>query len=358
MANYERKSAYRENAFKNGQSASSNVADIIVAIALNVGFHLFYPENCLSGHDKIADVESRLAAQYGPPVSVKPLGDEDLLKKITCLLLGFAAISQLASAQTDEAGSANSDLWMIYERVASDGKPLVIVARTGNSRVQSLLLNGRATVVNCRADSANVNDQGMPQGTDRLYSIEDKLDEEPTLLAMGAIRAASVTGQGQRRMYLVHRDPLDLTPFLQAGQVQDFACDASEVGDRKSLISLVTPTPLEIQLNGDQEVIANLQNGGDDGHKARKTSFWFYGRRGSLDAVAANLKAYGFSVDHWLNAPTGVVLSRTMPVDFTAFQALTPVIVSIAERSGIQYDGWETMVISKASTRPGGTKDH
>jgi hypothetical protein len=35
------------------------VAVIIVAIALNVGFHRFCFENCLSRHDIIADVEQR-----------------------------------------------------------------------------------------------------------------------------------------------------------------------------------------------------------------------------------------------------------------------------------------------------------
>jgi hypothetical protein len=238
---------------------------------------------------------------------------------------------------------------MVYERVASDGKPLVIVARTGNTGVQTLLLNGRATVVICRTDPTNVNDQGMPQGTERLYSIEDKLDEAPALLAAGGMRVASVTGQGQRRMFFVHRDPLDLSPVLKTAEVQGFVCDTTEVDDRQALIHLVTPTPLESQLNGDQDVIAGLQKSGDDGQAPRKTDFWFYGRRGSLGSLAANLKAQGFSVDHWLSGPTGVVLSRKMSVDLEAFQALTPVIVRAAEQSGVDYDGWETLVVSKAS---------
>ena len=245
---------------------------------------------------------------------------------------------------------------MIYERVASDGKPLVVVARTGNADVQTLLLNGRATVVICRTDPVNVNDQGMPQGTDRLYSIEDKLDEEAP--ATGAIRVASVTGQGQRRMFFVHNGPLDLSPMLQTIRVPGFVCDASEVGDRQALIQLVTPTPLEIQLNGDQEVIANLEKSGDDGHAPRKTDFWFYGQRGQLESLTANLKAHGISFDHWLGNPTGVVLSRTMPVDFAAFKELTPTIVGAAKQFGVEYDGWETLVVARNSKQLNGAQNH
>lgn len=267
-------------------------------------------------------------------------------------------MSQPVSAQADNAASAKSEHWVIYERVASDGKPLVVVARVGNASVQALLLNGRATAVICRADPANVNDQGMPEGTKHLYPIEDKLDEEPALLAAGGIRVASVTGQGQRRMYILHRDPLDLSQLLRKTQVQGFSCDALEVNDRHAMVRLLTPTPLEVQLNGDQEVIANLEKSRDDGHATRKTDFWFYGQRRSLDKLSFDLKAHGFSVDHWLSDPIGVVLSRTMPVNFEVFKELTPVIVDVAEQSGVDYDGWETMVVSQPSTKADGSRDH
>ncbi len=280
-----------------------------------------------------------------------------MIKKIASMLFGFSSVSQPASALADETASANSDRWMVYERLAFDSKPLVVVARTGNVGVQKLLLNGRATVVTCRTDHSNVNVQGMPQGTASLYAIEDKLDEAPALLEAGGFRVASVTGQGQRRMFFVHRDPLDLSPVIRTVQVQGFSCEASNVEDRQALIHLVTPTHLESQMNGDRDVIASLEKGGDDGHAPRKTDFWFYGQRESLGSLAANLKAHGFSVDHWVSSPTGVVLSRKMPVDLAAFETLTPIIVSAAEQFSVDYDGWETVVVSEASTLPNGKTD-
>ncbi|MBN9220486.1 MAG: ribonuclease E inhibitor RraB [Mesorhizobium sp.] len=281
-----------------------------------------------------------------------------MIKKIASLLFGLSSVWQPLGAEASQATSANSDRWMIFERVASDGKPLVVIARTGNADARRLLLNGRATVVTCRTDPANVNDRGMPGGTERLYAIEDKLNDEPAVLAAGAIHVASVTGQGQRRMFIVHRDPLDLSWLLRSDPIQGFSCDASDVQDRQALIQLITPSLLETQLNGDQSVIASLQKHGDDGRAPRKTDFWFYGQRESLESLFGDLEVHGFSVDHWLSGPTGVVLSRKMPVDLEAFQELTPVIVDAVEKSKVDYDGWETMVVSQTSTSTDGRKGH
>lgn len=281
-----------------------------------------------------------------------------VIKKIASLLLGLWSVSQPADAQTAKGPPPDRDRWMLYERATPDGMPLIVLARTGNTKAQALLLDGRATAVVCLADPANVNSRGMPQNTDRLYPMEDRLDTEPALRAAGAILIASVTGQGQRRTIMLHRDPIDFLRILQAISVQGFTCAASEVTDRKVLIDLVTPSPLDIQLNGDRDVIGSLNKQGDDGHRPRKTDFWFYGQRGSLEALSANLQAHGFNVDHWLHDPTGLVLSRKMPVDWAAFQELTPVIVGAAAQSKVDYDGWETMVVSSDAISADGGKKH
>jgi hypothetical protein len=281
-----------------------------------------------------------------------------VIKRIASLLLSLSSILQPAGAQPDKAASGKSERWMIYERVAFDGRPLVVIAKVGNASAQALLLNGRATALICRADRANVNDGGMPEDTQRLYPVEDKLDEDPALFAAGAIRVASVTGQGQRRMYILHRDPLDLSQLLGTIKVQGFSCDASAVDDHPAMVSLTTPTSIEFQLNGDQEVIANLQKSGDDGHTKRKTDFWFYGQRRSLERLSSELQMRGFSIDHWLDDQSGIVISRTMPVNFAVFQELTPLIVQTAEQCGVDYDGWETMAVSQPPTSADGRRDH
>lgn len=272
-----------------------------------------------------------------------------MTKAIASLLLGLLSFFRPSDAQADTAVSAQ-DRWVVYERTAPDGKPLVVSARTGNAHVEALLLNGRATVVTCRTDPANVNDRGMPRGTERFYPVEDNLDIDPILVSAGAIHVASVTGQGQRRIYILHRDPIDLSRLLQTDPIDGFSCDTSEVGDREALLQLVTPSLIETQLSGDEEVVSQLQGKGDDGRTPRKTDFWFYGERAALERLSDTLKAHDFSIDHWLSDPTGVVLSRNMPAHLAVFQELTPVIVHAAEKSQVVYDGWETIVISQSLT--------
>ncbi|TCM19406.1 uncharacterized protein DUF695 [Novosphingobium sp. PhB165] len=254
---------------------------------------------------------------------------------------------QAAQAEADNAGT--DDTWMVYDRAGVNGHPLVVVARTGNAEAESLLREGLVTGVSCRAAAGNVNENGMPQGTDRIYALEDRLLGARTLVEAGGMHVASVTGDGQRRMFYVHRDPVDLGAIVSAMPVAGFACDVCAVTDRQSLIALVTPTALERQLNGDQSVIASLQKQGDDGHAPRKTNFWFYGDKQSLASLSVYLKPRGFTVDHTLKDPAGVVLSREMAVDLTEFRSITPVLVDAVGRFGVEYDGWETFVVRPIS---------
>lgn len=281
-----------------------------------------------------------------------------MIKQIASLLFGFLSAAQPVNAQTDQPESTANNSWMIYDRVASDGLRLVVLTRAGNPEMQSLLRNGGATVVTCQAEPANINEYGMPQGTNRLYALEDELAAAPSLLAARAIHIASVTGQGQRRIFILHADPLDLSPLLAAMQIQGFSCEASPVEDRQVLIQLVTPTPLESALCADQDVIAVLQKNGDDGSSPRETNFWFYGQRAALDTLIAALEPHGFSVNHWMSEPDGVVLSREMPTDLQEFNMLTPVILDIADYSGVDYTGWETKIIPQTSAEPDQSRCH
>lgn len=270
-----------------------------------------------------------------------------MIKQIAASLCVLFAAVLPVSAQPVQLASADDDAWMVFDRAASDGMPLVVVARAGTAPAHMRLLTGRATVVRCRADLANINARGLPQGTDGLYVLEDTLAVAPSFRAAGAVQIASVTGQGQRLMYFVHSDPLDVTPILDATPVQGFACAAGDVEDRKALVSFLTPRPIDIRLDGDRRVITVLHQNGDDGLVPRKTDFWFYGQRGSLNDLVADLAAHGFSVDQWLSGPVGVVLTRDMPVNFPEFYELTPVILDNAERAGVEYDGWRTMLVSR-----------
>lgn len=272
-----------------------------------------------------------------------------MLARMVAQLIGLSLFASSAQAAMQKVVSVAPEKWELYTRTAEDGRPLVVIARQRDESKETLLQNGIVTLVRCRADPDAVNGQGMPKGTDRLYPLEDRLDEEPALRAVGGIRVASVTGQGERRMILVHRSPIDLAPVLSAFPVEGYTCGTSAVSDRAALIQLVTPTEVEHQFNADADVIASLEKQGDDGHAPRSTDFWFYGSPEALKATAGRLGPLGFSVKRWLDGRSGIVLSRTMPVDLSSFQAVTPAIVDAAGQNDVEYDGWETEVISASA---------
>lgn len=245
----------------------------------------------------------------------------------------------------DRSVAGNDDTWMLFDRQTADGYRLVVLARTGNPMVDEALRQQAVTMVCCRAESALVNDRGMPQHTDRIYSVEDGLANELQSAEARAFHVASVTGDGERRIIYAHEEGLEIQPLLRVFAPQGYSLNAHAPDDREALIALVTPTVLDRQFHGDMDVIANLENEGDDGAIPRKTDFWFYGEKRNLDDLIGDLEPWGFSVDHWLDDPTGVVLTTEMPVNLEAFPETTPVLVGTAETHDTQYDGWETFVV-------------
>lgn len=282
----------------------------------------------------------------------KTLLGRHLMEQAVLLLVALSIGAQPLNAQADQAFSIPEDRWIVFQRLATDRMPLVVSARTGNATVQNLIMNGLMTVVDCQATLANVNNQGMPGELESMYALEDRLFAQPVFLAANAVHVASVTGQGQRRTVIVHSEPLDLTQLLEQAQVPGFSCNASQSENRPGLVELITPTILEIEINRDLDVIDWLQGNGDDGITPRKTNFRFFAERQALDVLIEGLAPYGFFVDGWETEPNGVVLSRIMPVSWSEFRELTPIIVAAAEHSGVAYDGWQTVIISNSPTMP------
>jgi len=271
------------------------------------------------------------------------------MRKVAALLLGMLGMFQPAEAKTELKIDADKGRWMVFDRTTSGGLPLVVLAHVGSPQTETMLREGLLTVVTCVADAELVNDSRMPQHTDRIYALEDKIDSEPSL--SGARHVASITGDGARRMIYAHGLPVDFDRILKTLFIPNYSCRASAWSDRQSLITLITPTQLEVQLNGDRDVINNLEKQGDDGVATRKTDFWFYGKRSDLSGLAADLAKKGFSVDHWVEGPVGVVLTRTMSVSFDIFQTVTPQLVEAANMHSANYDGWETLVVRPKGER-------
>lgn len=244
----------------------------------------------------------------------------------------------------DHSVAGDGASWILFERATERDYPLVVLARHGNPVLESALEDALMTVVTCVADLALVNEMGMPQQTDRIYPLEDFLARELTAFDVGAMHAASITGDGERRMVYVHTAPLDFAPLLDAFPVPGYTLSAAAPADRAALAALITPSALDHKLNGDMGVISTLAEHGDDGSQARTTDFWFYGDRAALGAAADELAAHGFAFSHETENADGVVLTAEIAPNFMTFRSLSPVLLEVAARHGVTYDGWETFV--------------
>lgn len=269
-----------------------------------------------------------------------------MLKQSATLLILHAVLSQPLAAQT--GSTTDSGTWAVYDRETTSGMPLVVSAKVNDPQAEALLQSGDATEVNCRAEPAFVGAWGMPQGTDRFYPLEDAFDADPALRLAGALHIASASGDGQRRIFILHPGPLDLAAILQAFPISGYSCAAKAVSDLTEIRRLVTLTPIEWQLHLDQSVILNLAQNGDNGSAVRKTDFWFYGPRSALEGLVAELQRSDLVLDHWQNAPDAVVLTRDMAVTISEFATLSPILLEAAQKHGVDYDGWETMVAAQA----------
>ena len=249
------------------------------------------------------------------------------------------------SAEVDHSVAGDKDAWLLFDRTTPDGYPLVVLARTGNVLVEASIRDAFMTVVECEPDVALVNERGMPQHTDRIYPVEDALARELHALSVGALHVASVTGDGLRRLVFTHAQPLDFEPVLRPFEVEGYSLRGTSVDDRDEWVALVTPTDVDRLLDGDRGVISHLEDSGDDGSVPRKTDFWFYGDSAALAKLAEDLGPWGYAIDHWLDDPEGVVLTGEIPANYETFCEVTPMLVSMAERHGVTYDGWETFVV-------------
>jgi hypothetical protein len=244
------------------------------------------------------------------------------------------------------------DSWMLLGRQSEDGYPLVVRARVKNDFIIDFETTNDVLAVICYLKPSLVQENGMPTDLNELIVLEDELIAALACLEPGCFHTASVTGDGRRVLYFAHcRGD---TPSSIIANVKSDIADIEMISDfdRATYREFITPTQLDTQLDGDQQVISALEQNGDQAYIPRKIDFWFYGEPLKLQLLVANLTNLGFEIDHWLNDPSGVMLSRTMETQISRFHDLTPQLLELAEASGVEYDGWETFAATLGNSSP------
>lgn len=255
---------------------------------------------------------------------------------------------------TDMTIAGEADRWMLMSRESVDGYPLIVRARTKNDFIVDFEKLNAVSAVICDLKPGFIQENSLPTsaGLNALHELEDDAIGALSSLQPHCFHTASVTGDGRRVLYFAHANGVEVAALV--------SCIGSEIADIEvtsdfkltTYREFITPTSLDIQLDGDQQVIGVLEENGNQADVPRKVDFWFYGEPLKLQLLAAKLEKLGFEVDHCLNNPGGVVLSRTMGTEISTFHELTPQLLEFAEESGVEYDGWETFAATPGNTSP------
>ncbi len=244
----------------------------------------------------------------------------------------------------DMSVAGDEDRWMLLERGSEDGLHLVVRTRI-NPAIDEFAAQNQVTAVICDVHEHFLREDGMPTCMDALYEDEDRLVVLIATMDETAYHTASATGDGRRTIYIAHSGDQQFRARLGS-----FTSEVSMVSvftqfEFETYRDFITPSPIDVQFDGDRKVIATLLEQGDDGSQPRKIDFWFYGDRPRLEKLVQRITSRGFVLDHWIDGPAGVVVSLEAPANFASFADLTPHLVDSADEAGVQYDGWETFVI-------------
>lgn len=252
----------------------------------------------------------------------------------------------------DMSAAGDDDRWMLLQRVSDGGQPIVVRTRI-NSDIHNFAQSNRVTAVICDVDPQLVNEQGMPLCMDALYDLEDRLVGLVNDSRKQAYHTASATGDARRTIYFVHSGDLTMADLVASAPSDVASVWTTDDFTFETYDEFISPTPLDVQIDGDHSVIASLEKHGDYGAMPRKIDFWFYGDRPSLEALATRLAPEGMSIDHWLDDDrVGLVMSMTAPATHEHFHDLTPVILEASQSTGVEYDGWETLVVADRPIEP------
>ena len=250
--------------------------------------------------------------------------------------------------------AGDTDRWMLMGRQSADGYPLVVRARVKNDFIVDFEKSNAVSAVICDLKPTLIQENRLPTptGLSNLHDLEDKAIVALSSLQSHCFHTASVTGDGRRVLYFAHAKGDEVAALISGIGSEIADVEVTSDFELTTYREFITPTPLDIQLDGDQQVIGALEENGNQADVPRKVDFWFYGEPLKLQLLAAKLEKLGFEVDHWLNNPGGVVLSRTMGTEISTFHELTPQLLELAEESGVEYDGWETFAATPGNASP------
>ena len=240
------------------------------------------------------------------------------------------------------------DSWDIYV-AHSDNKPIFIsfdVAAAENDLTGTLPLCARVLLP---IHKPNHNGGPVTQESERLIELEDELCAKLVEHAVSCRLVARLTFDGIRQLVFQLDDWESFRPpvGLWLMDHEEYAIDVAEHEGWGFFDECVRPTPEVWQMLGDRRVVQKLIEAGSDPTKAHELEFVFNGEERGLRLAARDLQGRGYVPQSTLDFASGqVVMVKSMPLDEDAIFGETRIHNSLAEKYGIEYDGWGAGVVN------------
>lgn len=187
-----------------------------------------------------------------------------------------------------------------------------------------------------------------------LSTIEDRL--KATLeRECGAVMAGRITGAGRRDFFFYGAHTGKFTDAVRQAfaEFEAYAPDAGHQLDDEwtHYLSLLYPSPRELQRMSNRRVIEALANANDVLTTPRPITHWVYfADAKDRDEVAANLAREGFRSSSTVTPgpdeqPFGLELERDDTADEESVDTAVFQILDALEGREASYDGWESPVV-------------
>ena len=261
----------------------------------------------------------------------------------------FFFISFLTMAQE------NTEVWDTYIARYEDGKPGSVALRM--DLISSSPIPGLSSVLVTGLKYETSRADGFPESEtfQVLYKVGDEL-LEIIKKEFGGVLVGSFTYNKERLEYFYVKSTKGLEQRLEKYYRENYPnykpyINVKEDQNWQYYREFLYPNEETLNYMGDQSVIRQLMQAGDDLTKERRVDHWLYfASERDLDDFVSTIKDKGFNIESKsINQETSLhhqlQIWRTDRVDIDTIYPITSELRKLASNYNGLYDGWETFIV-------------
>ncbi|MGL1887961.1 MAG: DUF695 domain-containing protein [Reichenbachiella sp.] len=264
---------------------------------------------------------------------------------LALLLIGF----------TSKAQSQQED-WQNYIATYDQNKPGSVTLRM--DLINSAPLSEYEYVLVTGVNFETINEDGFPD-SDQTFSILHKLEDEVLNLvseSANSLLVGSFMYNSQRLQYFYLSDTVDIRNQLNSyynTKSKKGYINIKEDQEWNYYREFLYPNQETLNYMGDESVVRNLMEAGDDLSTSRRVDHWIYFKdKSSMKMFEQEVSKDKFIVEsseknEKTELPFELNIWRIDKVDLGSIYPITNKLRLLANKMNAEYDGWETVVVKK-----------